>query len=226
MLEVKNLCYRYFRGERVLKSISISFPREHILALLGESGSGKTTLLKCIGRFLKAESGRISLDGRDIQSFKEEEFRSSIGIVFQDLYLFPHLTVLENLTLALRLVRKVDKREADSRAMAILEKLNIGLIHGNFPAQISGGQAQRAAIARALALRPEYLLLDEPTSALDTKTSDEFGRWLLDLKEETTFIIVTHDVLFCEKIASAGAFIERGKIVASGSIADILKAKS
>ncbi|MBD3264078.1 MAG: ATP-binding cassette domain-containing protein [Candidatus Omnitrophica bacterium] len=223
MLEIKNVRYLYPDGTRALEDISINFPREHILALLGRSGSGKTTLLKCIGRFLKVERGKILLGGRSVYDLSEIDLRRSIGIVFQDLYLFPHLRVIDNMTLAPRLVMGEDSKQAKDTAMVTLKKLGIDDIWDKYPSQISGGQAQRVAIARALVLRPKYLLLDEPTSALDVDTTDEFGRWLVRLKEETTFIIVSHDVLFCEKTATSGALIEEGRIVSRGSIDNILK---
>lgn len=223
MLEIKNVEYSYAHRKEVLIDVNISFPKEHILALLGKSGSGKTTLLRCIGRFLKVQKGEILLNNKDIYSFEEKEFRRNIGIVFQGLYLFPHLSVFQNMTLALKVVVGKGQAQAGKEAEYTLEKLGIADIKNRYPSQISGGQAQRVAIARALLLKPEYLLLDEPTAALDLETSNDLGRWLHDLKAETTFIIVTHDVLFCENIAKSGALIENGKIVSTGNIHQILE---
>lgn len=223
MIKIENLNFTYSNGTTALKNITIEFPPEHILAVLGESGSGKTTLLRCIGKFLKPDTGNITLDGKDIFELKELEFRKAIGIVFQRLYLFPHLTVLENMTLAPEKVLKIDKSEAESEAMDMLERLGIAELHESYPAQISGGQAQRVAIARSLMLKPQYLLLDEPTSALDINTTEDFGKWLLDLRADTTFIIVTHDIPFAGNIASSGVLLSQGVIQAEGKIDSILK---
>jgi ABC-type polar amino acid transport system ATPase subunit len=225
MLKIKNVSFTYPNGKDVLKDVNLDFPREHILALLGKSGSGKTTLLKCIGRFLRVKKGEILLAGKDIYQFKEKDFRRYIGIVFQGLYLFPHLSVFRNMTLALEVVTGKERRKAAEQAEYTLDKLGIEDIKNNYPSEISGGQAQRVAIARALLLRPEYLLLDEPTSALDAETSNELGDWLYSLKSETTFIIVSHDILFCNRIAKFGALIEEGTIVSKGNIGQILQDK-
>jgi cystine transport system ATP-binding protein len=144
-------------------------------------------------------------------------------VVFQDLYLFPHLTVMENLTLAPVNVLDKQKEAAEEEARKTLVKLGIEEIASAYPANISGGQAQRVAIARALLLKPTYLLLDEPTSALDVTTTEEFGQWLLHLKEETTFVIVTHDVLFANKIAGSGVLLEKGEVIFSGKIKEIME---
>lgn len=223
MLEIKNLSYTYPDGNKALSNINISFPKAHILAILGKSGSGKTTLLKCIGRFLSPQSGTILLDGKSTLEIGQREFRRSIGIVFQQLYLFPHLTLLENMTLAPIKVSGKSKEEAEEQSMETLMRLGIEELAKKYPSQISGGQAQRAAIARSLILKPEYLLLDEPTSALDVDTTEEFGRWLLDLKSETTFIIVTHDILFASKVVSSVALLSKGEVTQKGDMQDILK---
>ncbi|MBD3245832.1 MAG: ATP-binding cassette domain-containing protein [Candidatus Omnitrophica bacterium] len=223
MLEVRDVSFSYPDGHAALRGVNITFPKEHILGILGKSGSGKTTLLKCIGRFLMPQSGRIELEGRDIRELPRRELRRSIGIVFQQLYLFPHLTVLENMTLAPRKVMKKDAHEAEREARQTLEKLGIGELADKYPAQISGGQAQRTAIARSLLLKPDYLLLDEPTAALDVDTTREFGQWLLDLKAETTFVIVTHDILFASKIASSGALLTGGEVTHTGPMREILE---
>jgi ABC-type polar amino acid transport system ATPase subunit len=223
MLEVSDVSYAYPDGHAALKAIRFALPKAHILAILGESGSGKTTLLKCIGKFLRPQSGKILLNGVDIDQIEERAFRRLIGIVFQQLYLFPHLSVLENMTLAPVNVLRKARKTAREEAIQTLERLRIGEIKDKYPAQISGGQAQRVAIARALLLKPEYLLLDEPTSALDVNTSGDFGRWLVNLKEETTFVVVTHDVLFAGRIATRGVLLAEGEIQTTGTIAHILE---
>jgi len=223
MLEIKELFYNYPDGTEALKDISIQLPHEHIVTILGESGSGKTTLLKCIGKFLKPQKGIIKLNDENIYDIDEVNFRKSIGIVFQDLYLFPHLTVLENMTLAPKKVLKKEKKEAQKHAKKILKKLGIEKISKKYPSQISGGQAQRVAIARGLVLEPEYLLLDEPTAALDINTTKDFGEWLKHLKANTTFVVVTHDTIFAKDVASKGVALKDGVIVARGDVDKIIK---
>ena len=225
MLKIEGLSYTYPGGNRALKNIQFEVPPGEIFSIMGRSGSGKTTLLKCLGKFLKPDQGRIELHGEDIWGIDEGAFRQAIGIVFQNLYLFPHLKVIENMTLAPIQVLKKDKRQAEEEAMETLARLGIENIRQSYPSQISGGQAQRVAIARALILKPQYLLLDEPTSALDVETTDEFGQWLLALKAETTFVIVTHDVLFASKIATSGVLMADGEIKARGSAKEIGQAR-
>ena len=223
MLKIEGLSYTYPGGIQALKNIQFEVPPMQIFSIMGRSGSGKTTLLKCIVKLLKPDQGRIELNGKNIFTMEERRFRQSIGIVFQNLYLFPHLNIIENMTLALVQVLKKNKRQAEEEARETLARLGIENIWQSYPSQISGGQAQRVAIARALILKPQYLLLDEPTSALDVDTTDEFGRWLLDLKAETTFVIVTHDVLFAGKIATSGVLMADGEIKVRGSVKEIGK---
>ncbi len=223
MINIKAVSYTYPSGTQALKKVTIDLPQTHIFAIMGESGSGKTTLLKCIGKFLRPQHGKILYNEQDIFNIPDTEFRRSIGIVFQQLYLFPHLTVLENMMLAPQKVYDLPEDEAKKSSLTTLKKLGIQSLAHQYPVQISGGQAQRAAIARALVLKPTYLLLDEPTSALDVKTANEFGEWLVDLKEETTFVIVTHDILFTRDVATAGVLIDGGKIQATGPMEEILK---
>jgi len=223
MIRIDNVTFRYPGGAVALRDVSITFSAEHIFAVLGESGSGKTTLLKCLGRFLHPASGRITFDERDIFDMPEREFRQAIGIVFQDLYLFPHLTVLQNMTLAPIKVLGAEAAKAERDAKEVLERLGILDLADSYPSQVSGGQAQRAAIARGLILHPAYILLDEPTSALDAKTTDEFAQWLVELKETTNFVIVTHDVLFARQVATKGVYLSEGKVLDKGSIESIIR---
>ena len=222
MIEVKSLTYEYADGTRALDDVSVTFPTEHIFGVLGQSGSGKTTLLNCIARFLDTDPGRIQLDDKNIQDLTEQEFRRRVGVVFQDLNLFPHLTILENMTLAPVKAHGAEPREARSEAREMLERLGVGDLADSYPSQVSGGQAQRAAIARALMLHPEHLLLDEPTSALDARTSAEFAEWLIELNADTSFIIVTHDVPFARQAATRGIYMEGGKVIERGKLADML----
>jgi ABC-type polar amino acid transport system ATPase subunit len=223
MIRVERVSFEYSGGAEALRDVSIEFAPEHIFAVLGESGSGKTTLLKCLGRFLAPKAGAITFDGQDIYEMPEREFRQTIGIVFQDLYLFPHLTVRENMTLAPTKVLGKSLEQAAEEANAVLQRLGIKELADSYPSQVSGGQAQRAAIARGLVMQPAYLLLDEPTSALDARTSDDFARWLVELKETTNFVIVTHDVLFAREVATRGVYLSSGQVHATGSIEEMIE---
>ncbi len=223
MIEVRDVSYVYPNGTAALEGVSLEFPRGTISSVLGESGSGKTTLLMCLGRFQEPTSGAITIDDRPLAEIPETEFRSTVGIVFQELYLFPHLTVLENMTLARIHAMGAEKSEAEEEAARMLERLGIGHIAESYPAHISGGQAQRAAIARGLLLKPDYMLLDEPTSALDANTTDDFAAWLREIREETNFIIVTHDVLFARKVASRGVYLSGGKVLDAGDVDKIIE---
>lgn len=223
MIEFHNVSYRYANGTMALEHVNLAFPRGTISAVLGESGSGKTTMLMCLGQFLRTESGSITYDGVDIYELPENEFRRKVGIVFQKLYLFPHLTILKNLTLAPAHVGGLSETEAEKQAESVLDHLGIREIAESYPAQVSGGQAQRAAIARGLLLRPDYMLLDEPTSALDANTTDEFAAWLKSLQHETNFVVVTHDILFARTVASTGVYLSGGKVLDIGDIGSITR---
>ncbi|MFH1377217.1 MAG: ATP-binding cassette domain-containing protein [Planctomycetota bacterium] len=222
MIEVKDLRMVYGDGTVALDGVSATFPREHIFAVLGQSGSGKTTLLNCIARFIRPTSGDVLVDGNDVGELSEDAFRKRIGVVFQKLHLFPHLTILENTTLAPIYTFGLPTDATKDVARAMLGRLGIGELANNYPSQVSGGQAQRAAIARGLMLEPETMLLDEPTSALDVNTTTDFAEWLTELKEKTNFIIVTHDIPFAEQVASRGVLLENGRLVAAGVIRDIV----
>jgi len=221
MLSIKNLRKVYSDGTVGVDGVSVDIPRERIFAILGTSGAGKTTLLQCLGRFLEPTSGSIELNGRNIAQVPMRDFRRQLGIVFQQLHLFPHLTILENLTLAPTKVYGLSQSEANEKANAALSQLGIAQLAQSYPAAISGGQAQRVAIARALVLEPDYLLLDEPTSALDINTTREFADWLVQLKGQTTFIIVTHDLPFAKQTAQHAILMEQGKIAVRGTVDEV-----
>jgi polar amino acid transport system ATP-binding protein len=222
MLEVERVTFAYDGGPLVLDGVSLQFPVGTISALMGESGSGKTTLLMCLGRFLEPREGTIRLDGEDIENVAESELRRRLGVVFQDLDLFPHLDVSRNLALAPEKVMGMERASAKRRADGMLERLGIPEIAKRYPSGISGGQAQRVAIARALMLEPEYLLLDEPTAALDINTTDDFARWLARLREMTTFVVVTHDVRFAANVASGGVLLDGGIVRSQGPLDEIV----
>jgi polar amino acid transport system ATP-binding protein len=223
MIEVKRLRLTYPNGTVALDGVDLELAAGGVRAILGRSGSGKTTLLQCLARFLIPQEGTISLGGRELHALPEKELRQTLGVVFQDLYLFLHLNVLQNLTLAPVHVLGEQPSEARSRAMAVLERFGMAALAERYPAQISGGQAQRVAIARALLLEPEYLLLDEPTAALDVQTGREFGEWLVSLQEVTTFVLVTHDAVFARETAASGVLLDEGRVVTSGSIEEVLE---
>lgn len=223
MIEIENLSFTYSDGTQALKNINITIPQEHIFVLMGLSGSGKTTLLNCIARFLKPQKGLVLFENKNIYEMSEKSFRKNIGVVFQHLNLFPHLTVFENLTLAPIRVQNQDVNEVKSYANDMLERLGIADLSESFPSQISGGQAQRVAIARGLMLQPKVMLLDEPTSALDFNTTDEFSEWLRELQSDTSFIIVTHDLPFAQKTAEKGVFMSDGQVKEYGKINTILE---
>jgi ABC-type polar amino acid transport system ATPase subunit len=222
MIDIANVNYTYPGGTQALYDVTVQLPPEHIFAVMGESGSGKTTLLKCLGRFLEPDSGTISVQGEDIRELSEAKLRRSLGIVFQRLFLFPHMTVLRNMTLAPEKALGMERGDAEAGAREMLGNLGIDDLADRYPSQISGGQAQRAAIARGLMLHPKYMLLDEPTSALDAKTTDDFAVWLTGLREDTSFVIVTHDLLFAERVASRGVFMAEGRVEATGKVGDII----
>lgn len=224
MLEVRNLTHVYTGTSEGIRDVSFSVPHEHIFAILGRSGAGKTTLLQCLGRFLAPQSGTMAIDGRDILSMEEKEFRRTMGIVFQRLFLFPHLSVLDNITLAPIRSHGSTQAAAEKDAADLLERFGIASLRDKYPAEISGGQAQRVALCRSMMLRPQYLLLDEPTAALDVRTTREFGEFLLDLKTDTTFVIVTHDTDFVERIATQGVLMEQGGVSQAGDVSEIVKA--
>lgn len=223
MIEVQNVSYTYADGTQALREVSLICPPDHIFAIMGFSGSGKTTLLNCIARFLHPRSGRILLDQQDIDRMKRDVFRTQVGVVFQNLNLFPHLSVLGNMTLAPQRVQGRSEAEACADAMEMLERLRIADLAQSYPAQVSGGQAQRVAIARGLMLKPRVMLLDEPTSALDSKTTMEFAQWLRELQSDTSFIIVTHDLPFAKETAERGVFMEAGRVRDEGRIANLVK---
>lgn len=222
MIRIEDLSYTYGDGTKALDNISVKFPEDHIFAVMGLSGSGKTTLLNCIARFLEPQEGKIYWRDTQTKHMPEEDFRTMLGVVFQRLNLFPHMTVLENMTLAPRLLKGLSEFNAIAMAKEMLERLEISDLADSYPSQISGGQAQRVAIARGLMLNPQVMLLDEPTSALDVKITEEFANWLRELKADTSFIIVTHDLPFAENVAQNGIFMEAGKIKQAGKVTNIL----
>lgn len=201
MLEVKNL-KKSFDGRPILDDISFNVKDGEILTIVGPSGAGKTTLLRCITGLESADSGDFLIDGQQFNPQDLESSEAVMGVVFQDFNLFPHLSVLENLTLAPTMVLKQAPKIAEERALDLLAQLGLKNKEHLYPYQLSGGQKQRVAIARALAMKPKILCYDEPTSALDPNLRDEVAKLILSLKEQgVTQLVVTHDMEFAKKIA-------------------------
>lgn len=201
MLEIKDL-KKSFDGRQILNGVDLTVEDGEILSIVGPSGAGKTTLLRCITGLESADRGTFLIDGQPFDPQGTEESDAVIGVVFQDFNLFPHLSVLENITLAPTMVLKQSKDEANKKAAELLEELGLTGLSDHYPFQLSGGQKQRVAIARALAMNPRILCYDEPTSALDPNLRDEVANLLLSLKKEgMTQLVVTHDMDFAEKIA-------------------------
>lgn len=201
MLELKNIS-KSFGDKVILNNLNLEVKDGEILCIVGQSGGGKTTLLRCISGLEKIDGGQILIDGQVFDPYTNENNDSVIGVVFQEYNLFPHLTVLQNVTLAPTMVLKKKKEIAETEAKNLLNGLALEGKEGLYPFQLSGGQKQRVAIARALAMKPQILCYDEPTSALDPGLTATVKDIVLNLKKEgMTQIIVTHDMDFAEEIA-------------------------
>ncbi|HET6444312.1 MAG TPA: amino acid ABC transporter ATP-binding protein [candidate division Zixibacteria bacterium] len=211
---------KFFGDLRALHEVDLNVRRGEVVVIVGPSGSGKSTLLRCINHLEAPTSGRITIDGETMTDNKKEinRIRAEIGMVFQQFNLFPHLTVLKNVTLAQEQVRKRKKGEAEEIAMQQLERVGIPEKAHNFPAQLSGGQQQRVAIARALAMDPKIMLFDEPTSALDPEMIKEVLDVMLDLAEDgMTMCVVTHEMGFGRAACQRIVFMDEGQIVEMAS---------
>lgn len=201
MLKIKNLTKK-FNDRLILDNVSLRIETNEILSIVGPSGGGKTTLLRCISGLETMDSGEIWLDDEKIDFTDKKNTVEPIGVVFQEFNLFPHLSVLENITLAPQMVAKASKQEAEQEANRLLDLLGLIDKKALFPFQLSGGQKQRVAIARALAMKPKVLCYDEPTSALDPDLKGHVETLILSLKQEgLTQIVVTHDHAFAKNIA-------------------------
>lgn len=208
-----------YKGHEVLHGIDLKVGRGEKVVVMGPSGSGKSTLLKCIVLLIKPKSGRIILDGEEITDHGVDlkRVRAKTGFVFQQYNLFPHMTVLRNLTLPLEVVKKVPKKEAERRAMEMLRAFGLEEYAHKYPLLLSGGQQQRVAIARALIMDPVLLLLDEPTSALDPELRREVLEALLKIaKQGRSMLIVTHELDFAEAAADRVVLMDGGLIVEEG----------
>ena len=216
LLQGVNKWYGQFH---VLKDINLSVQPGERIVLCGPSGSGKSTTIRCINRLEEHQQGRIVVDGTELTSDLKhiEAIRREVGMVFQHFNLFPHLTVLQNCTLAPMWVRKLPKRQAEEIAMHFLERVRIPEQAHKFPGQLSGGQQQRVAIARALCMKPKIMLFDEPTSALDPEMVKEVLDTMVSLAEDgMTMLCVTHEMGFARTVANRVIFMDKGEIVEQG----------
>ncbi len=207
---------KFFGDFQALKNISLSVKKGEKIVVCGPSGSGKSTLIRCINRLEEHSNGKIVVNGHELTSAVKDidAVRSEVGMVFQSFNLFPHLTIIKNLMLAPRLVRKSSKSEAHDTAMKYLERVKIPEQADKYPSQLSGGQQQRVAIARALCMNPMVMLFDEPTSALDPEMISEVLDVMTDLAQEgMTMIVVTHEMGFARKVADLVVFMDQGEIV-------------
>ena len=207
---------KWFGQFQALKNVDLSVARGERIVVCGPSGSGKSTLIRCINRLEPHQQGRIVVNGTELTDDLRniEAVRSDVGMVFQQFNLFPHLTVLENCTLAPIWVKKRSKAEAEATAMRFLERVRIAEQAPKYPSQLSGGQQQRVAIARALCMNPSIMLFDEPTSALDPEMVKEVLDTMLDLaRDGMTMICVTHEMGFARAVADRVIFMDRGEIV-------------
>ncbi len=211
---------KWFGDFQALTDITATIKEREVVVVLGPSGSGKSTWIRCINRLEVHQEGRIVVDGVELTNDLRniEKIRSEVGMVFQQFNLFPHLTVLDNITLAPIWVRKKPRREAEDLARSLLERVDIPEQADKFPGQLSGGQQQRVAIARALAMEPRVMLFDEPTSALDPEMISE----VLDVMKELarsgmTMMVVTHEMGFAREVADRVIFMEDGQIVETGT---------
>jgi polar amino acid transport system ATP-binding protein len=218
--------HKSFGRLEVLKGIDLSVAEHEVVCLIGASGSGKSTLLRCINLIEPIDSGRIVVGGTEttVRGVDVNKVRRGIGIVFQAFNLFPHKTVLENVTLAPRKVVGLDRSEADEQAGALLERFGLADKRDEYPDRLSGGQQQRAAIARALAMRPRLMLLDEVTSALDPELVAEVLNVIRELAEGgMTMVIATHEMTFAADIANRVCFLDAGVILEEGSPEQIFR---
>ena len=215
IVDVRDL-HKWFGSLHVLKGVSLSVQPGEVFVICGPSGSGKSTLIRCVNGLETPRSGEVVVDGASIhlKGTDLDAVRAQVGMVFQQFNLFPHMTVLDNLTLAPVRVKKMPRSEAETLALRLLERVGIPDKARSFPSQLSGGQQQRAAIARSLAMRPKVMLFDEPTSALDPESIKEVLDVMRDLVEDgMTMVVVTHEMGFAREVADRVAFMDEGRVV-------------
>jgi len=219
VIKVENL-HKSFGDLEVLKGVSEHIKKGEVVSVIGASGSGKSTFLRCLNMLEEPESGSIIFEGVDITQEKVniDVHRQKMGMIFQHFNVFPHMTVLENITLAPTLVKKMDKEKAEEMAMQLLERVGLADKRDEYPRRLSGGQKQRLAIVRALAMEPDVMLFDEPTSALDPEMVGEVLQVIKDLvKTGLTAVIVTHEMGFAKEVSDRVLFMDGGVIAESGT---------
>ncbi|AJD27846.1 amino acid ABC transporter ATP-binding protein [Clostridium botulinum] len=223
MIEIKNL-NKSFGKNHILKGINTHIDKGQVVVVIGPSGSGKSTFLRCLNLLESPEEGEIIFEGEDITSKKTNinKVREKMGMVFQQFNLFPHKTVLENITISPIKVKKLSEEKATEIAMKLLKKIGLEDKANFYPSQLSGGQKQRIAIARALAMEPDVMLFDEPTSALDPEMVGEVLNVMKDLAlEGMTMVVVTHEMGFAKEVGDRVMFMDEGKILEEGTPEDI-----
>ncbi|GAB6933885.1 amino acid ABC transporter ATP-binding protein [Calditerricola satsumensis] len=223
MIQVIDL-HKRFGDLHVLKGITCTIQEQEVVCVIGPSGSGKSTFLRCLNGLEEVTAGKVIIDGVDITDPQTDinKVRAEVGMVFQRFNLFPHMTVLENITLAPIKVRKMDPKEAEARALELLDKVGLRDKAHVYPDNLSGGQMQRVAIARALAMNPKVMLFDEPTSALDPELVGEVLNVMKDLaREGMTMVVVTHEMGFAREVSDRVIFMDQGVIVEEGKPEDI-----
>ncbi|MDC0215572.1 amino acid ABC transporter ATP-binding protein [Candidatus Pelagibacter sp.] len=222
MIQIQNV-NKWFGDFQVLKDINLNVEQKQKIVVCGPSGSGKSTLIRCINRLEEHQEGNIIVDGNELTENTKniEKIRAEVGMVFQQFNLFPHLSILDNCTLAPIWVKKMAKKEAEELAMKELEQVQISDQALKFPGQLSGGQQQRCAIARALCMQPKIMLFDEPTSALDPEMIKEVLDAMVDLaKQGMTMIVVTHEMGFAKEVADEVIFMDEGMIIEKAKTTD------
>lgn len=225
MINVENLS-KNFGNLKVLKNISTTINKGEVISIIGPSGSGKSTFLRCINKLEEPTEGHIYIDGMDLMDKNTDinKIRERVGMVFQHFNLFPNMTVLENLILSPTIVKKESKEEAEKYALYLLQKVDLSDKANSYPNQLSGGQEQRIAIARALAMKPEVILFDEPTSALDPEMIKEVLDVMRNLaKEGMTMLIVTHEMGFARNVGNRILFMDNGEIIEDCSPKDFFE---
>ena len=224
MIDIKNL-HKSFGGHEVLKGIDLHINPQEVVVIIGPSGSGKSTLLRCMNLLEVPTSGSVVVDGMDLTGDADiNKAREEIGMVFQRFNLFPHMTVLKNITLAPMKVRNISQEEAEKTARELLERVGLGDKADAYPPQLSGGQQQRVAIARALAMKPKVRLFDEPTSALDPEMVNEVLDVMKSLANEgMTMAVVTHEMGFAREVGDRLLFVDGGTIIEQGDPREVFE---
>ncbi len=224
MIEIENL-HKSFGEAHILRGIDLSVAAREVVVIIGPSGSGKSTLLRCMNYLEEPTEGKITVDGIELSGEANiNRVRTEVGMVFQRFNLFPHMTVLDNITLAPQKVRKMGREEAEALARELLERVGLADKAEVYPEQLSGGQQQRVAIARALAMRPKVMLFDEPTSALDPEMVGEVLDVMRNLASTgMTMVVVTHEMGFAREVGSRLLFVDEGRIVEQGDPREVFE---